>query len=833
MIFQRSGKKRIRHGTAAHREFRETEAPRIFKWGAEALSLTAAFVILTAFVTEPPKFPRKAIGYDIDSQSVALEEIRSDIYFQAEDLQATRMKRDEAAAKVPDTFRVDREQVKERLRLLDDRIEELNLKREQVAEVVRKALRGSNSSQTDSDVVAKAATDYAAHLMDEDAFRNFGNPSDLAVWLMPTVDSIPKRQFVDAGKKNGNGDGALRVAGLIEPEGKVFEFAYAKDLAKLAREGLEYVLTYGVISRERAAAGDKKAITIIRELPVDDHKPAEELPIAKVPTPEEAQAILRDRIAEAARAAAGRESDSPVDWTRLQAAAADMAKQDITQTLFSDQVDTERARERARLAVNPVLKEIRPGKVLQRSGDDWTAQSRSDVRTYWAELEGQREPVSRILAAIGANMILVLLALACLVRSIRFLTAKPQDVLRNLNLAVLVMVATVVLGRIASYFEPSGLVVPTAAGAILVTILLNPRIAVMTAFMTSALVSIQFGYDWRALILGCTMSAAGVFSTYEVRRRSDMTSAAAKATIAGILVIAALSLGTETPTGSAALRRIALVALNGGMCMLIVPGLLSPLERLFRITTDIQLLEYSDLNNKLLSRMAIEMPATYAHALMLGQIAEAAAEAIGANGLLARVCAYYHDIGKMRRPEYFSENQTGFNVHDDMPPRLSARAIAAHVAYGVELAKEYHLPDPIIGGIREHHGTCMIGFFYQQAVEQHRHHDVQEEDFRYPGPKPQSRETAILMICDAIESGVRSIRNPNEERVREFVDKIVAARANDHQFDECGLTLKDLGTIKEVVAHRVATSLHARIAYPEKKPEKRPDNVIPMSGKAQ
>jgi len=428
---------------------------------------------------------------------------------------------------------------------------------------------------------------------------------------------------------------------------------------------------------------------------------------------------------------------------------------------------------------------------------------------------------------------LVLLALACLVRSIRFLTAKPQDVLRNLNLAVLVMVATVVLGRIASYFEPSGLVVPTAAGAILVTILLNPRIAVMTAFMTSALVSIQFGYDWRALILGCTMSAAGVFSTYEVRRRSDMTSAAAKATIAGILVIAALSLGTETPTGSAALRRIALVALNGGMCMLIVPGLLSPLERLFRITTDIQLLEYSDLNNKLLSRMAIEMPATYAHALMLGQIAEAAAEAIGANGLLARVCAYYHDIGKMRRPEYFSENQTGFNVHDDMPPRLSARAIAAHVAYGVELAKEYHLPDPIIGGIREHHGTCMIGFFYQQAVEQHRHHDVQEEDFRYPGPKPQSRETAILMICDAIESGVRSIRNPNEERVREFVDKIVAARANDHQFDECGLTLKDLGTIKEVVAHRVATSLHARIAYPEKKPEKRPDNVIPMSGKAQ
>ena len=371
-----------------------------------------------------------------------------------------------------------------------------------------------------------------------------------------------------------------------------------------------------------------------------------------------------------------------------------------------------------------------------------------------------------------------------------------------------------------------------AAGAILVTILLNPRISIMASFMTATLVSIQYGYDWRVLIFGCGMSAAGIFSTYEVRRRSDMTSAAIKATAAGILVVAAITLGTETPTGKAA-QGIMLVLLNGGMCILIVPAILSPLERLFRITTDIQLLEYSDLNNELLSRMAIEMPATYAHSLMLGQIAEAAAEAVGANGLLARVCAYYHDIGKMRRPEYFSENQTGVNVHDDMPPRLSARAIASHVAYGAELAREYRLPKPIVDGIREHHGTGMIGFFYQQAVEQHRHHDVQEKDFRYPGPKPQSRETAILMICDAVESGIRSIRNPNEDRVREFVDKIVSARANDRQFDECGLTLKDLDTIKQIVAHRVATSLHPRIAYPERMPDKRHDNVIPMSGKAQ
>jgi putative nucleotidyltransferase with HDIG domain len=299
-----------------------------------------------------------------------------------------------------------------------------------------------------------------------------------------------------------------------------------------------------------------------------------------------------------------------------------------------------------------------------------------------------------------------------------------------------------------------------------------------------------------------------------VRRRNEMTRAAVAATIVGLLATAAVSLSTDSLAGGS-IHRLVLIALNGLACVFIVPGLLPPLERLFGITTDIQLLEYSDLNNEVLSRMAIEVPATYAHSLMLGQLAEAAADAIGANGLLARVSAYYHDIGKLRRPEYFSENQTNGNVHDTLTPRLSARAIAAHVLQGAEMAREAHLPKPIIDGIVEHHGTSLISFFYQQAVAQCKHGDVREEDFRYPGPKPQSRETAILMICDAVESGVRSIKNPNEDRVREFVDKIVAARAADRQFDESDLTLKDLDVIADVVTKRILTSLHTRIAYPE------------------
>jgi len=289
-------------------------------------------------------------------------------------------------------------------------------------------------------------------------------------------------------------------------------------------------------------------------------------------------------------------------------------------------------------------------------------------------------------------------------------------------------------------------------------------------------------------------------------------------------------LATQSVEWASFSRNLVLIGLNGCACLFIVPGLLPPLERLLGIITDIQLLEYSDLNNEILSRLAIEVPATYSHSLMLGQLAEAAAEAIGANGLLARVSAYYHDIGKIRRPEYFSENQAGTNIHDGLSPRLSARAIASHVLEGAEMARELHLPKPIIDGILEHHGTNLISFFYQQAKEQSKHGDVVEADFRYPGPKPQSRETAILMICDAVESGVRSIKNPNEERVREFVDKIITSRSADRQFDECDLTLKDLDIIGDVVARRMLSTLHTRVSYPTQREDHKADNVIPLSG---
>ena len=793
----------------------------------ELLVFALGFALLVAAVTKPPELGKPEIGYDIEASPVALEEVRAEIYFESEIRDATQAKRDAAAATVPDTYRVDNERVQRQLRLLDERTRVLRDKGGEVEQAVREALAQSDSSQDAADVVIRAVTDYAAQLKGQSEFEPYPDGAVLATWLTPALDALPQRRFDAAPEET-----PAPPTGVVElegPEESRFAFAHADTLDRLAREGLEYVLSNGVVRSSGSAEEAKRTIVLIRENPVGDQTVSDELPLADVPAVAEAVETLNARIIESAKAAA-KNAESPVDWAQLQTAAFEMARPYVTYTLFFDQVYTEGARQRARREVEHVLKEWQPEEVIQRSGDRWTAQSRSDVRTYWATLEAQQTPRLRLPATLAAHVILVALVLACLRRSFAFLAPKRQEGVRTLYLALLVMCTTVVLGRVVWYFEPTGFVLPSAAGAILLAILVNARVAVMTGTLTALLMSIQFGYDWRLLLVGTAMSMAGVFGMYRVRKRGDMTRAALKATIVGLLVVVAITLALDPLTSESALRRLSLVLLNGVACVFIVPGVLSPLERLFGITTDIQLLEYSDLNNEVLSRMAIEMPATYAHSLMLGQLAEAAADAVGANGLLARVCAYYHDIGKLRRPEYFCENQNGVNVHDDLPPRLSARAIASHVAAGAEMAREYHLPKPIIDSILEHHGTNHISFFYQQAMEQDKHDGVREEDFRYAGPKPQSRESAILMICDAVESGVRSIKSPNESRVREFVDKIIQGRSADRQFDECALTLKDLDVIKEAVTRRMVTALHTRIAYPDKEPQHQVANVVSITG---
>ena len=541
-----------------------------------------------------------------------------------------------------------------------------------------------------------------------------------------------------------------------------------------------------------------------------------EAPLGEVVNPEQARERLSARLTEAAQALAESAGEGGLPWARYHEAAFALAAPAVGPTATLDANSTEEARQRAWSETPVAMKQVLAGDALQRVGARWTPQTRSDVQTYWAQLRAEREPYTRLAAMFGANFLLIILVLACLTRATRLFGPLIEEAqVRVTYIAMLLMAGTAVLGRVISFFDTSGFLVPVAAAGILFAILVNSRAGALFSLLTALLVSIQFGYDWRVFVVQAAMGVAGVFAIYKVRRRSDMTTACVQAAVAGLVAAFAVTLALGSLASESALRQLMLVGLNGVVCVFVVPGLLPTLEKWFNVTTDIQLLEYSDLNNPLLAKLALEVPGTFSHSLMLGQLAEAAADAIGANGLKARVCAYYHDIGKMKRPTYFAENQQGENVHDELAPRLSARAIANHVTAGIEMAREYHLPDPIIAGIAEHHGTTLISFFYQQALEQKKHGDVREAEYRYPGPKPQSRETAILMICDAVESGIRSIKNPNEDRVREFVDKIIAARSKDRQFDECNLTLKELDIISRVVTQRMVGAMHTRVSYPD------------------
>ena len=817
----------------AFRTAQEGRVPDALWKRRSRLVLLLAAVILVG-VTIPQRLPEeKPRELDFESGRIAREDLQADFEFQSIDLEATREAKEAAARKVPDIYEVDQARVRGQMALLADRMNTLREERGQLAEYVHEALEKGAPGQDVQVAVEQAVRKYAETLQEDLKFAGVQDPETLALWLTPKIETPPGRKSVD---NDDHSRLRLDAAGVDSGE-SAFEFAYMDRLSQMATTGLEYVLTYGVISKEdrrraaqqmgAAAAGaerEERKIQIVRDRLVAGLKDNEIVDVMQVPVPEEARPLFEAALSN------GDLLDEPGGESRLVEAAYQMARPLLTHTLKLNLAHTSGARERARAAVADVPKTIEQNALIIARGERWTEQKRLDARKYFEEFRSSQKSSTHLFSSIAGHVVLVFLALACMVRALPLWSKDGEESFRNLTLGLLMLCGVLIAGRAIYYFDNTGFLAPVAAGGILLVILTNVRVAAVTSFLAVALLSLQYSYDWRLLLVSSAMTMAGVLSIVKVRRRHDMTNAVLKATAVGLVASCGVLLATNSFFTASGLHRLVLVLLNGLSCLFIVPGLLPPLERLFGITTDIQLLEYSDLNNPVLSRLAIEVPATYSHSLMIGQLAEAAAEAIGANGLLARVCAYYHDIGKLRRPEYFSENQTGSNVHDALSPRLSARAIASHVLEGFEMAKEHHLPGPIIDAILEHHGTSLISFFYQQAAERQKHGDVIENDFRYPGPKPQSPETAILMICDAVESGVRSIKNPNEDRVREFVDRIIRGRSEDGQFDECDVTLRDLDTIKEVVSKRILSSLHTRVSYPDRQEEPRAQNVVSLRG---
>src|SRR6202011_5127593 len=385
--------------------------------------------------------------------------------------------------------------------------------------------------------------------------------------------------------------------------------------------------------------------------------------------------------------------------------------------------------------------------------------------------------------------------------------------------------------------EMGWLLAPYAFAPLVLSVLLGRNHGLYAAFLVSLWSSVLFGrIDASLLVISLISGFTAVYLTLQVRRRGQLIRAGVGVGVA--IWLSSLTFGMIGPInlfppmdndwGMIGLQS-ALALGNGIVTAMIVGGALPMLEHLFQITTDVSWLELSDLNHPLLRRMTIEAPGTYHHSLVVANLAEAAAEKIGANATLCRVCSYFHDVGKLVKPEYFTENMNfERNPHDDLAPTMSALIIIAHVKEGVDLALKYKLNQRIIDIIQEHHGTSLVYYFYQRAIQQQedaraggkimniREEDipeVQEESFRYSGPKPQTKESAIVSLADIVESASRSLEKPTPQKIEQLVNELIEERIADGQLDECDLTLGELKIIAERFRFTLMTMLHSRIAY--------------------
>ncbi len=368
--------------------------------------------------------------------------------------------------------------------------------------------------------------------------------------------------------------------------------------------------------------------------------------------------------------------------------------------------------------------------------------------------------------------------------------------------------------NIINQWELSAYLYPVAFLAVVVTILFDSEVGILTSIILALLLGIMHRFNFTLTFMTFIVGTVAALSARKVRHRSQFFQIMLYISISTALFILLIENIKVTPQ-SEILNEMIFGLVNGFVVILLTIGLLPFFEFLFGITTDITLLELSDLNHPLLKRLALEAPGTYQHSIIVGNISEEAAKAVGANSLLTRVGAYFHDIGKMEIPEYFVENQISVKSrHESLTPSMSSIILSSHVKKGRFLGEAADIPDDVLNFIEEHHGTMVQSYFYDKAIKQGESEESVDK-FRYPGPKPQTRETGIAMLADAVEAASRTLDKPTPARIETLIQRIINARFQSGELDECPLTLRDLAKIKKAFAKVLVASFHHRVKYPK------------------
>jgi len=358
-------------------------------------------------------------------------------------------------------------------------------------------------------------------------------------------------------------------------------------------------------------------------------------------------------------------------------------------------------------------------------------------------------------------------------------------------------------------------IIPVSAAAMIISILINPKLSILVNFIIGILIGFITGNNITIVTISIIGGTVGAISVVKANQRHNIFVAGFIVSIANILTIVSFGLIGNVD------YKILLVnslygLLNGIFCSILTIGSLPLWEGMFGIITQLKLLELSNPNHPLLKKLLLEAPGTYHHSIVVANLSEGAAEAVNGNPLIARVGAYYHDVGKLKNPYLFKENQFNTkNPHDNMNPSLSALVIMNHVSDGVTTAKQYKLPLVVENIVKEHHGNTLVRYFYHKALNSDNANLIKEENFRYKGPRPKTKESAIVMLADSVEAAVRSMSEPTKDKIQELVGDIIKDKLSDGQLNECDLTLKDLDTIKISFINVLMGIFHERIEYPK------------------
>jgi len=505
-------------------------------------------------------------------------------------------------------------------------------------------------------------------------------------------------------------------------------------------------------------------------------------------------------------------------FEEIAAAGSQIFNQVIEPNLIYNQKETQARIDEAVDNISATKGAVAQGQVIIRKGDIVTPEKANMLRSL-AEARAQNATdTERWLRYIGD----VLSIIAITTVFFFYLYLYRRSIFENNAMLLLVFIAMgliCVASSVAySINDVSPYIVPVAVAPIILTIIFDSRVGLLSTICLALLTGLIIGNNFEYVAATTVACSLGLFSVRDIKKRSQFFFTT-PGIVFGSYAIVLIGFNMTVLEGlNDLLSDLLFVGVNAVFILFTYPLILL-FEKVFKVTTDFTLLELSDTNLPLLKELMTKAPGTFHHSLQVANLSEAAAGAIGANGLLCRVGALYHDIGKMDNPGYFVENQSGPNEHEKLKPRMSALVIKAHVSTGVKMAREHNLPESVIDFIQTHHGTSLIKFFYEKAKEMAdtSKDEIREENFRYDGPLPRTKETGILLLADGVEAASRAMKDPSYQKLENLVNKMVDDRVNEGQLSKCPLTFQDLRTIKESFLNILVGIYHSRVEYPEDK----------------